>query len=312
MFFTTAVSFAVRVVVFVFFRRVAPLLLVMLNWHDGNTDQRLLLTRTKCKPDVCNPLPALATVLAWARQLGPGALSPTNLLFLPPSLAPVPPPPPHATGTTGAVDGARGPISPAFPDSPHGAEGLQTPPSAAVERSNGVSNNSDGDGVFVTGDCSNVSPVSPRAVRKVRDGMGSSPQPGRTLSVGGAWMLAHMAFGRRGMREPVGTWRPPQGVVDVSAGEANALGLLSCPDVGWAPEPREVMQALLDGGGNLCGYTVSAEGAVAAEGRRWGEAACDELVEAGLGVRDPGGGLLTLDRKVGGAVHNCVCVAPLS
>lgn len=229
-------------------------------------------------------------MLAWARELGPGALLPTNLPVLPPSLAPLPSP--RAT-VDGAADDTRGEKFPTFRDHRDRARAPQTPP-RAVERSDGVSN-SDGGGVVVSGDDSCFSPVSPRAVGRGDEG---ARPGGRTLSIGGAWMLAHQAFGRRGMREPAGSWRPPQGVVDVSAGEANALGLLSCPDVGWAPEPREVMQALLDGGGALCGYTVSAESM--GEGRRWGEAACEELVEAGLSVRAQGGGLLELDKEVGG------------
>eukprot|EP00903_Cladosiphon_okamuranus_P011449 g10786.t1 len=132
------------------------------------------------------------------------------------------------------------------------------------------------------------------------------------LSLGAAWLLAHLLFGRDagGVVRQIFTARsPPKGKVQVRGGEALALNLASCPLIGWCPRPEDVMQAMSDGRGNLEAYSVSptefdvdigigvGNGATRAGGlAAEGEAAADELVRAGLGKID--GGLLTLAPKM--------------
>lgn len=124
--------------------------------------------------------------------------------------------------------------------------------------------------------------------------------PGHTLSVGAAWMLAHIVFGSNAgvgpTEQSLGERRAPRGEVLVTGGEAAALSLLSCPGIGWAPEPEVVMRALLEGGGTICAYTASACGSDVTQGQ-WGSearAACEELVVAGLCKRSPDQGRLAL------------------
>lgn len=221
-----------------------------LAWKDGKTTRRLTLTPSKGKPSIYNPLPALATALAWARELGPGVLPGDDLPILPERLAPAPPP--YSITNTADVD--------------------------------------------------------------VTDSARGIP-PGRVLSIGAAWMLAHQVFGSHAgcmpTQEFTGGRFAPRGEVGIAGGEAAALSLLACPDIGWAPEADEVMQALSDGEGTICGYTTSASELGAPRENQGSEvrAACDELVTAGLCKRSADGGRLKLHPKVGTWLcMACFCV----
>eukprot|EP00752_Nemacystus_decipiens_P017471 g15665.t1 len=65
------------------------------------------------------------------------------------------------------------------------------------------------------------------------------------LSLGAAWLLAHLLFGRDagGQVTKIFTARtPPKGEVGLWGGEAAALTLLACRQIGWSPRPEEVME----------------------------------------------------------------------
>lgn len=120
-------------------------------------------------------------------------------------------------------------------------------------------------------------------------------------------MFAHQVFGHDTYGKPTkkssGGRFVTRGAVELFGGEASALSLLSCPDIGWAPEPEEVMQALSEGGGTLCGYSVSAfdvdHGEGEDGGRKTWRAASDELVNAGFCHRSQDGSRLLLHPKAG-------------
>ncbi|CAM9231631.1 unnamed protein product, partial [Hapterophycus canaliculatus] len=62
---------------------------VPLTWPDaGGAIRTAALTRTKAKPIVCNPLPMLATLLAWMREFSPEALPEVRCPLLPGGLSP--------------------------------------------------------------------------------------------------------------------------------------------------------------------------------------------------------------------------------
>ncbi|CAN0292272.1 unnamed protein product, partial [Scytosiphon promiscuus] len=156
---------------------------------------------------------------------------------------------------------------------------------------------------------------------------------GTELSLAAAWLLGHLTFGRgsdvdhqsvffRASSAPNG--RVSARVrVNLSGGEAAALALLRCPLIGWNPRPQEVMEALAEGEGNLCAYSVSPSefdfglklqgSTVAAAGAEssaspagikdggWGRearGAAAELVRAGLARTSAIRGTLTLAPKM--------------
>ncbi|CAM9857544.1 unnamed protein product [Ectocarpus sp. 12 AP-2014] len=84
--------------------------------------------------------------------------------------------------------------------------------------------------------------------------------------------------------------------VSLSGAEANAMPLLLCPLIGWSPRPREVIQAISEGGGSLCTYSVE----VAAFETHTGicDKAADELVHAGFARKLEFGEMLALDQKM--------------
>ncbi|CAN0222331.1 unnamed protein product, partial [Ectocarpus sp. 8 AP-2014] len=125
------------------------------------------------------------------------------------------------------------------------------------------------------------------------------------LSVGAAWLLAHLMFGVDGGGKATGPFEReiPNGkcsrillVVSLSGAEANAMPLLLCPLIGWSPRPREVIQAMSEGAGILCAYSVE----VAAFETQTGicDKAADELVHAGFARKVEFGEMLALDQKM--------------
>lgn len=274
---------------------------VVLEW-DG--DNSILLTRTKIKPTVPNPLPALATVLAWARDLGPDALPTKDLPTLPRNLAPTPFP--AETLDNGGVSNA-----------PAGLKPPATPVNSLEPElyDNADGNGKAGRGSPGVGDVDGLSPISPFLLRE-----GNRNSNATQLSIGAAWMLSHVAFGQHAGGKRIDSFleghTPYENTLSIAGSETSALSLLSCPDVGWAPEPSEVMQALVEGRGNVCGYTVAAP-TLQRTGRDVGggeanaggtcsmkasggeaQAACNELLAAGVCVLSDDGGRLTLVPKV--------------
>lgn len=138
------------------------------------------------------------------------------------------------------------------------------------------------------------------------------PENAATISIGAAWILAHLVFGQKATRSCFHrkcfrkgtleetlrvrrrTYSPGVGGrISVWGGEARVLSplLLSCPDVGWCPPHREdVMAAAGGGAGGSMSVFLASVGSVIGERDEWirreggrlRRAACRELVEAGL------------------------------
>lgn len=243
------------------------------------------MTRTKGKPHTHNPLLALANALAWTRELGPCALPTDKLPFLPRQLATAPPSPVVAHAQAAAMR-----YSNTFPADTGHLEGKGSMDKAIVHGGQG--------------ECDAVGlPRNPRPREETHAGGDRTHPARRTLSVGASWMLAHLVVGQHGGHPSGGAAMTGVGK---SGAEAAALSLLSCPDIGWAPEPEQMQQALVDGGGTLCGYVASAvepdsEDRLEPQGGL-GRAACEELIDAKLCVRSDDGGRIRLHDEVRGTM----------
>lgn len=167
------------------------------------------------------------------------------------------------------------------------------------------------------GDAAGLSPVSPFLLRPENREKRAAAKLS-SLSVGAAWMLGHLTFGQQAggarVESFMGGRKAPKSRVSVAGSEATALGLLSCPGIGWAPDPVEVVRTV-SGTEDGVFYTAAAAitcnnssssdrgeddcGAAREAGVREACAACDELVAAGLCVRSQDRGWLQLVPEVG-------------
>ncbi|CAM9766185.1 unnamed protein product, partial [Ectocarpus sp. 12 AP-2014] len=216
---------------------------VPLTWTDSKGFKRTAtLIQTKAKPKVCNPLLMLATLLAWMREFSPGVLPESNRPVLPEALL--------------APDQAS----------------LSAATSALQSNNNGSNSNSRSNG---SGNNNGVSKDNAGISNNAFDNSSSAGNAadnhgaaGRTnekfeteLSLGAAWLLAHMMFGRGsgGQQQRISSYAqvPHKGEIGLNGGEAAALSLLSCPLIGWCPRPEDVMEALSEGGGSLRAYSIS-------------------------------------------------------
>lgn len=137
-------------------------------------------------------------------------------------------------------------------------------------------------------------------------------------------MLGHLVFGQQAgaarVESLMGGRKAPISRVSVAGSEATALGLLSCPGIGWNLDPADVVQTLSEAGDGVF-YTAAAtsmstgrsdegkEGGSGAEAEAEAEevgsagreacAACDELVAVGLCTRSQDRGWLELVPEVG-------------
>lgn len=279
----------------------APLRSVTLEWNDRGHTRQLLLTRIKIKPSWPNPILGLATLLSWAQQIGAGALAANDLPTLPASLALA-----HSSG------GAQHPPGPE----------AERPGNGPIRDSTRASGARRGHG---HADCGASESSGDRGDHPR---VGCAPQGAETLacvlSAGAAWVLGHLALGQDPGEEhgscAADDSTPPVPGLDMASGEVAALSMLSCPEIGWVPDPAAVRQALVDGGGSISGYTASAAGLLheggggGGEGRRGqasgqgydgvavrgggADASCQELVAAGLCSWSRDGSRLKLLPKV--------------
>ncbi|CAM9136004.1 unnamed protein product [Ectocarpus fasciculatus] len=239
---------------------------VPVTWTDSAGQSRTaILTRTKTKPLVCNPLPMLANLLAWMRELPPGAL-PENrpCVRLETLLA----------RQSSSKSASR--------------------QSSTIDNNSTIRDNGDITTTIINNNNNYYNTSSNYDDRSPGGGAGHGD-----LSLGAAWLLAHLMFGSDGggdkPEEYVERARP-NGKVSLSGAEANVMPLLLCPLIGWSPRPSEVIQAMSEAGGSLCAYSVE----VAAFETQPGicDKAADELVHAGFARKVAFGETLVLDQKM--------------
>ncbi|CAN0219031.1 unnamed protein product [Pylaiella littoralis] len=285
---------------------------VPLTWADSAGRSRTArLTKTKAKPVVCNPLPMLATLVAWMGEFSAEALP------LPEKKRPLLPALQSSSSSSASASASASPIQRAFSNKTFSSHSSNGNGNGNCGSNSGGSDSSSSSGTnSSTSTSTSISSTSStNAANLTNDNENGDSAFGGELSLGAAWLLGHLVFGREGgaeQRRIFGRARAsPSGKVGLFGGEAAALALLSCPLIGWSPNPREVMQAMSEGGGSLISYSVSPSefdkenGVAGAEtvggGGGWGDegrVAVDELVRAGLGQKSRVEGLLILAPKM--------------
>lgn len=180
-----------------------------LTWTDSRgLRHTVTLIQTKAKPEVCNPLLMLATLLAWMREFSPGVLPESNRPVLPEALLA-----PHQASLSAAT----------------------SPPQSNNNgsNSNSRSNSSGNNNTVSNGNSINSAFNDSSSAGNADDIHGAG---GRTndnfeteLSPGGAWLLAHLMFGRgsSGGKQKVSSYVqvPHKGEVCT---EARRFRLISC------------------------------------------------------------------------------------
>ncbi|CAM9143999.1 unnamed protein product, partial [Ectocarpus sp. 4 AP-2014] len=257
---------------------------VPVTWTNSTGQSRTaILTRTAAKPKPCNPLPMLANLLAWIRELPPGALPENRLRVRLETL-----------------------LAPQSPSKSASRQSSTIGKNTNTNSGHTSTNRDSGDTTTTTATTNNNENSN---TSSNHDGRASGSGDGDgALSLGAAWLLAHLMFGVDGGGKATGPFEReiPNGKVcgrgtkycrvSLSGAEANAMPLLLCPLIGWSPRPREVIQAMSAGGGSLCAYSVE----VSAFETHTGicDKAADELVHAGFARKVEFGEMLVLDQKM--------------
>ena len=171
------------------------------------------------KPSAPNPLLALATVLSWMRELGEDIVPGVRLPVLPPL---------EDFGPTPWSNPRNGDVA-----------------NLEHEDFRACDDRLRGEAWFAFPQRESPNRYPPR----------ERPSSAR-LSVGAAWMLGHLVFGQGARHVGVGSCLPVVG--ERGRGATRALSLLSCPDIVWAPDPREVTQAITrqGAGGSMTAYVA--------------------------------------------------------
>ncbi|CAM9123142.1 unnamed protein product [Ectocarpus sp. 12 AP-2014] len=216
---------------------------VPLTWTDGKGFKRAAtLIQTKAKPKVCNPLLMLATLLAWMREFSPGVLPESNRPVLPEALLA-----PDQASSSAATSALQSNNNGSNSNSRSNSSGNNN----GVSKDNADSSNNAFDNSSRAGNSTDIHGAAGRTNEKFET----------ELSLGAAWLLAHMIFGRGsgGQQQRVSSYAqvPHRGEIKLNGGEAAALSLLPCPLIGWCPRPEDVMEALSEGGGSLRAYSIS-------------------------------------------------------